>query len=214
MRPDSYTARSYLLINEAVQVVEKRLATQMKSACRLGEAAISRRIAQAVTMCMVDPFLKQSIGVVGKSDIAEGLPRKFCCGELEINTETGSVVPTKKLLFFHLVKFLTLWLFVCVCFMRSLLSNRRGSGQAVLVYGVPDANLRAEGSAKRFEDFCQNGPLDVLTKARKYIVQAIQPVTSDNSQKFVYTRFPLLTLFSLNQLGIMQSIGFIKEHVR
>ena len=97
--------------------------------------------------------------------------------------------------------------------MRSLLSNRSGSGQAVLVYGVPDANLRVEGSAKRFEDFCQNGPLDVLTRARKCIVQASRPVTSDNSQKFVYARFPLLTLFSLNQLRIMQSIGFIKEHV-
>lgn len=215
MRPDSYAARSYLLIDKAVQAVENRLAVAMKPGCGYEKSAISRRIAQAVAMRLVDPFLRKSIEghSSGKMDFIEDLPQKLCCGEMEINTKTGAVVPSMKLLFSSVARFVALWLFVLWCFMRSLLNKNSGSGPATLVFGVPDANLRVEGSAQRFEEFCQNGPLDVLSKANKCIVQVARPVKVGNPQKFVYARFPLLALFSANRLGVKEGLGFIKQHV-
>ncbi len=187
----------------------------MKPGCGYEKSAINRRIAQAVAMRLVDPFLGKGIKDLssGKLDLIEDLPQKLCCGEMEINTETGAVVPSMKLLVSNIARFVGLWLFVLWCFTRSLLNKNSGSGPATLVFGVPDANLRVEGSAQRFEDFCQNGPLEVLSKANKCIVQVARPVKGCNPQKFVYVRFPLLTLFSINRLDVMEGLGFIKQHI-
>lgn len=215
MRPDSYTARSYLLVDRAVQAVENRLAVVMKPGCGYEKSAISQRIAQAVAMRLVDPFLRKSIEghASGKMGLVEGLPQKLCCGELEINTITGTVAPNVKLLFSSVAKFVMLWLFVLWCFMRSLVNKNRGSGPATLVHGVPDADLRVEGSAQRFEDFCQNGPLHILSKANKCIVQVARPVKAGNAQKFVYARFPLLALFLANRLSVIEGMVFLKQHL-
>jgi hypothetical protein len=215
MRPDSHTARAYLQVDQTVQAVENWLAVAMKPSCGYEKSAMSRRIAQAVAMRLVYPFLRKSIEgrSSGEIDSIEDLPQKLFCGELEINTETGAVVPSMKLLFLSVAKFVALWLFVWGCFIRSLLSERSGSGPATLVFGVPTANLREEGNLQRFEDFCQNGPLDVLSKATKCIVQVARPVQAGNPQKFVYARTPLLTLFSGNRLGVIDSLVFIKQHV-
>ena len=215
MRPESQTARSYLLIDKAVQTVENRLAAIMKTSCGYEKSAIIRRIAQAVSMQLVNPFLRKSIEghSRGKIDLIQDLPQKLFCGGLEINTETGEVVPSMKLLLSNMARFVALWLVVLACFIRSLLGRSRDSGPATLVFGVPDANLRFEGNSLRFEDFCQNGPLDVLSKANKCIVQVVLNVTGRNSQKFVYARFPLMALFSANRLGVLESLVFIKNQI-
>jgi hypothetical protein len=215
MRPDSYTAHSYLLIDKAVQAVESRLAVTIKPGCGYEKSAVSRRIAQAVAMRLVDPFLRKSIErhSSGEMYFIKGLPQKLFCGEMRINTETGVVAPSMRLLFSCVAKFVALWLFVLGSFIRSLLNKNNDSGAATLIFGVPDANLRVEGSAQRFEEFCQDGPLDVLSKANKCIVQVVRPVKVGNPQKFVYARFPLLALFSVNRLGVIEGLGFIKQHI-
>lgn len=217
MRPDTQTARAYLLVDKAVQAVEVWLTVVMKPGCSYGKSAISRRIAQAVAMRLVGPFLRKSIDGHSSGQIqiglVERLPRKLCCGEMRINTETGAVVPSVKLLISSAAKFVVLWLFVLGHFMRSLVSNNSGSGPATLVHGVPDADLRVDGCAQRFEDFCQNGPLDVLSKANKCIVQVTQPVKAGNPHKFMYARFPLLALFSANRLSVTEGLFFLKQHV-
>lgn len=217
MRPDTHTARAYLLLDKAVQAVEAWLTVVMKSGCSYGKSAVSRRIVQAVAMRLVDPFLRKSIDGQSSGQIqiglVERLPRRLCCGGMEINTETGAVAPNIKLLFSSVAKFVALWLFVSGCFMRSLASRKIDSGPATLVHGVPDAELRVGGSTQRFESFCQNGHLDVLSKANKCIVQVARPVKAGNPQKFRYTRFPLLALFSANRLSVIEGLIFLKQHV-
>ena len=214
MRPDSHTARAYLLADKVIHAVEKRLAITMKADCGYKKDAISRRLAQATTMQLVDPFLRKNIEGHSseKAGFADDLPQELHCGGMRINTETGTIIPNTKLFLSNIAKFVALWLFVLEYFMRSLVSKNSNSGPATLIHGVPDADLRAEGSAKRFENFCQNGPLDVLSKANKCIVQAARPVKTDNSQKFMYTRFPLLALFSTNRPSVGESLVFLKQH--
>lgn len=204
-----------MLMDKAVQAVENWLAVAMKPSCGYKKSAISCRIAQAIAMQLVVPFLKKSIENYSRKKIClvEGLPHVLCCGEMEINTETGEAAPNIKLLLSSIVKFMTLWLLVLGQFVRLLVSKHGDSGSATLVHGVPDADLRAKGSAKRFEDFCQNGPLDVFSKANICIVQAVRPVVAINPTKFVYARFPLLTLFSANRLSAKECLDFLKQHL-
>lgn len=215
MRPDSRAACSYLLIDKAVRAVERRLAIAKKPAGSYEQTAVNRRIAQAVAMRLVDPFLRKSIagGAREGADLIDVLPQHLSCGEMRINTETGAIAPSMKLLLSSVARFMALWLFVLGCFMRSVV-NKSGSGPATLVFGVPDANLRVGGSAQRFEDFCRNGPLEVLSKANRCIVQAVRPVKAGDPHKYVYARFPLLTLFSTNRPGLMEGLGFLKQHIR
>lgn len=214
-RPDSYTARSYLLIDKAIRAVERRLATAKKPACSYEQKAVNRRIAQAVAMHLADPFLRKSISgrVEEGADLIDILPKNLSCGEMRINTETGAIAPSMKLLLSSVARFVALWLFVLGRFMRSMW-NKRSSGPSTLIFGVPDANLRVGGNAQQFEEFCRNGPLEILSKANKCIVQAVGPVEAGNADKFVYARFPLLTLFSTNRLGLMEGLSFITQHLR
>ncbi len=213
MRPDSYTALAYVCVDKVVRAIERWAAVEIKPSCNYEKSAISQRIAQVIARRLVHPFLKDSIKnyPAGRTCFVEP-PQMLRCGGLAINTATGLPSPNIKLFLSSVASFIALWFFVLGLFARSLASKQGGTGPATLVHGVPDADLKAGGSDERFVDFCQNGPLDVLAKANKLIVQAVGPVVATNPQKFVYARFPLLALFSANRLSAKESLGFLKQH--
>ena len=211
MRPESRSARSYLQVDKIMKTVEKWLTIKMKSCCALEKAAISSRMSQLIVSQLRTPFLRMNIG--GHIDEKIKLPRKLYCGKMVINIETGSVKPSVKLLIPSIMKFIALWLLSFAYFFRSLVMNKSESGPVTLIYGVPYANLTMDGSAQLFEDFCQKGSLDVLSSAKKFIVQTGLPVKAGNSQSFVYARFPLFALFLANKLNMNDSLVFMKQHV-
>lgn len=203
------------MADKVIRTFETWIANTLKSSYGYEPEAIRRRLAQAVSMQLTDPFLRQSTvePLRRKVDQLEALPEQLCCGEMKINTKTGAVAPSFKLLVSCLAKFAALWFFVLWHFIHSLVTKNVACGPATLVHGVPDADLRADGSPKRFEDFCQNGPLDVLSKANRCIVQAARPVTVTGMDKFIYSRFPLLSLFSRNPLRVSEGIAFLSLHL-
>ena len=211
MRPESKSARSYLQVDKIMKTVEKWLAIRMKSSCGLEKTAISSRMSQLIVSQLREPFLRMNIG--GHIDEKIKLPRKLYCGKMVINIETGSVKPSVKLLIPSIMKFIALWLLSFAYIFRSLVMNKSESGPVTLIYGVPYANLTMDGSAQLFEDFCQKGSLDVLSSAKKFIVQTGLPVKAGNSKSFVYARFPLFALFLANKLNMNDSLVFMKQHV-
>lgn len=216
MRPDSHTTHCYQQIDEVVRSVEKWLALSMRAGCGYEKTAICRRVAQAVVMKIVDPYLKNSVAnyLSGKASFTEGLPARLYCGGLIINTATGKAKPTAGLFLSSVAKFMGLWLFALWIFLRPSMGRRKDSEPAALVHGVPDADVRAKGGTQRFENFCKNGPLDVLRKANKCIVHVAWPAKAVDHHRFLYSRFPLMSLFLANRLSIKEGGGFLVLHLK
>jgi hypothetical protein len=216
MSPDSRTSQKYLQIDILVKANERWLDKVIKSTFGYSKPAICRRISQAVTIHLVGPFLRASIEgyLKGKTNPDEA-QKEFKCGEMKIDGATGEITPTLRLKCSCIAKFMAWWLLIFLGFLRSVCNLKSGLGPATLVYGVPDANLRAGGTTQRFENFCNKGPLDVLSNARMNIVQVNSPIKGVRlSKKFRYSRYPLLKLFSSNRLSFAESLAFIFEHVR
>lgn len=214
MRPESHTARAYLMADRVIRAFENWLVGKVKAGCCYAPAAISRRLAQAVSMQFTNPFLRMSMEepLQGKVDRLEELPKYLSCGKLKINNETGAVSPHLALSLLCGVKFLALWLLVLWHYLLSFTYRNVGYGAAILVYGVPSADLCAGGRSRRFEEFCEFGPLDVLRKSNRIIVHASPPIEANNYGKFSYSKYPLLTLFAKNRLGLADGIQFVWRH--
>lgn len=214
MRPESHTARAYLMTDRVIRAFETWIIGKVKTGHGYAPAAISRRLAQAVSMQLTDSFLRMCTvdPLKGTVDRLEELPEQLYCGEMKIKTKSGVIAPTPRLLIVCLAKFSALWFFVLWHYLRSLANRNVDIGAAALVYGVPDADLRAGGSPKRFEDFCQFGPLDVLSESNKYIVQATAPIKAESGSIFIYSRYPLLALLLEKRLRFLNGISFLWGH--
>ena len=215
MKRDLHKIKSYQLIDSTVQIVESWLADFNKSGCIYKASAINQRVAQAFAVRLCDPFLKmyKDDDQVEEIFYKNGKARVLCCAGMQINLGTGETALNFKLLIINLAKFAALWFLVIGYFLRSLTSRGCNNDPAVLIYGVPDAVLRMNGSTQVFEQFCSNGKLIVLSGAAKHIVQVPRPVSGVNKNKFIYARIPLLTLLSSSCLSLKGLLIFFKQHV-
>lgn len=214
MKRDLHKIKSYQLIDSTVQIVESWLAIFNKSSCIYKASAINQRVAQAFAVRLCDPFLKmyKDDDQVEEIFYKNGKARVVCCAGMRINLDTGETALNFKLLIINLAKFAALWFLVIGYFLRSLTSRGCNNDPAVLIHGVPDAVLRMNGSTQAFEQFCSNGKLSVLSGAVKNIIQVSRPVSGVNKNKFVYARFPLLTLLSSSCLSCKGLLIFFKQH--
>lgn len=215
MKRDLHKIKSYQLIDSTVQIVESWLADFNKSCCIYKASAINQRVAQSFAVRLCDPFLKmyKDDDQVEEIFYKNGKARVLCCAGMQISLDTGEAALNFKLLIINLAKFAALWLLVIGYFLRSLTSRGCNNESAVLIHGVPDAVLRMNGSTQAFEQFCNNGKLSVLSGAAKNIVQVTRPVLAVNKNKFVYARFPLLTLLSSNCPDFKGLLIFFIQHV-
>ena len=216
MRPYLQTAQAYLQVDNLVKAAEIWLDKVITPTLGYSKPAICRRISQEVARQLVDPFLRENIKCyLNDKTYPDEAQKEFKCGEMKIAGAMGEIIPTLRLRYSCIAKFAVWWLIYLGCFFRSITKLKNGFGPAALLYGVPDADLKADGSSQRFENFCNKGPLDVLSNARMILVEVENPIKGGRqSEKFRYSRYPLLTLFSTNRLSLTQSIAFIFEHVR
>lgn len=214
MRAESQTAYYYLLVDRVVQVVERHLENSVQDVNSYPKGAIKKRLAQALAMHLTVPFIQMQLDSrYGEHPVQSGeLASELRCAGLQINTLTGKVNLSAKLMFVGIGKFLVLWLVVLLIFLRSFFSLKPAFGKATLVYGVGAADLFYGGNALRFEEFCRVGNLDALRKATRYVVLSAKPVLSTNEAQFIYCRSPLLTLFERNKLGFVDSFLFLADH--
>ena len=216
MNPNSDIAQKYLQIDILVKANERWLDKVIKPTFGYSKPAICRRISQEVSGQLVLPFLRASIKghLKGKTNLSEA-QKVFKCGEMKIDGATGEITPTLRLKCSCVAKFMAWWWLMFLGFLCSVGNLKSGLGPSTLVYGVPDANLRFDGTTQRFEDFCNKGPLDVLSNARMNIVQVISPIKGVRwSKKFRYSRYPVLKLFSSNRFSFPDGLTFIFGHVR
>lgn len=207
MRPDCQTARSYQRVNELIKNVEKWLEKNSIDIFEYSHKVISQRIAQALVMQILTPFLRQSIQ--DPNHLAATILK---LDGIILDQHSGAVRPNTKLLLRNTGKFFAVWVLVLGYWAKSFIANRKGTGPVVLLHGVPDADLRAGGNSSRFESFCNDGPLAVLNQAQKIIVQSVAPIQSIDATKFSYTRIPLLALFARNRMSAVENIRFLAAH--
>ena len=216
MRPYLQTAQAYLQVDNLVKAAEIWLDKVITPTLGYSKPAICRRISQEVARQLVDPFLRENIeGYLNGKTYPDEAQKEFKCGEMKIAGAMGEITPTLRLRCSCIAKFMVWWLLCLLGFFRSIGKLKSGFGPATLVYGVPVGDLKAGGSSQRFEDFCNKGPLDVLSNARMILVEVANPIKGGmQSEKFRYSRYPLLSLFSSNRLSLPESMAFIIEHVR
>lgn len=173
--------------------------------------SLNRRIAQAVCFLATVPFCRESgrsfeIGTKAFPDDT----KPFQCANL-IFEPTGAVRPNGKLLIKTSLLFLSVWFLVLVAWMRSLLFGTRGV-PAVLLFGVPEAELKFEGTDRRFVTFCLHGPLTLLVNAGRIVTQVTGRLVSIDQDKFRYSRYPLLSQLSMTALGWRGNVIFLRTH--
>lgn len=207
MRPDCLTARSYQRFDSIIKTVEKWLKKEVVSAFGYSREAISRRIAQVMVTQTLTPFLRHSLKA--PSELEKGF---LSADGINVNVHDGVVRVDPRHFIRCTVKFLALWMLGLFYWVKSMLVWRRASTASVLLHGVPDADLHAGGSSKRFEQFCNEGPLPRLNQARRIIVQSTSQVLTDDPVKFSYARIPLLSLFGSGRLHAADSLRFLLAH--
>lgn len=207
MRPDCQTARSYQRVNELIKNVEKWLEKNSIDIFEYSRKVIAQRIAQALVMQILTPFLRQSI-----QDPHHLEAQALKLDGIILDQHSGAVRPNAKLFLRNTGKFFAVWVLVLGYWAKSFAANRKGTGPVVLLHGVPDADLRAGGNPSRFESFCNDGPLAVLNQAQKIIIQSVAPIQSIDAARFSYARFPLLALFAQNRMSTAENIRFLAAH--
>lgn len=207
MRPESKMARLYARSDRIIQAIEARLALP---GCRgYHPDAMTRRTVQAISFQFLDSFMQAAAArAEGGPDQSEGV---LDCGGLTIDLRTGSVTPHGRLWLACVAKFIALWALTFVYFLRPMGRAGHASG-AVLIHGVPDADLARGGNSGRFEEYCLKGPLEATTCAELYFVQSVRPIVAQNPQRFIYTRHPLLYLFGQARIGIADAARFVSSH--
>lgn len=214
MRPETFDSICYKRVDDLVRRFEAWLIA-LRSWSSLesiySRETLNRRIAQAVCFHTTVPFCRESIrSIEGGAEAFPDDRGTFRCENLTFEP-TGSVRPGGKLLIKSLLQFSATWLLVLAAWVRSIVLGKPGV-PAVLLFGVPEAELKFKGSDRRFVDYCLYGPLALLTKASRIITQAPGHLASADPNKFHYAQYPLLKQLSMTGLGWSGNCTFLRAH--
>jgi len=212
---ESYISRAYRDIALLLDSHKSSLNKSMISFYLYDKSAILERIAQAVSLELTDSFLSKILNKKneGKDYSYHAKLEIFHCGKLNIYPVNGAITPGNKLVVSCVTNLLFLWGYVMYCFFKSAFNKKNNFGPAVLIHGVPAANLLNEGGC-HFENFCTSGNIELLTHAKKYIVQIDSSTKIANKKNFIYDRYPLLALLSHNQYSFSERIKFLWNHIK
>jgi len=212
---ESYVSGAYRDIAKLLDSYESSLNVSMKFFYLYDKNAILKRISQAVSLGITDKFL---LKILNKNN--EGKKYQYCaeleyfnCGNFNIYPVNGVITPRNKLIASSIINFLSLWIYVLYYFFRSVFINKKNNGPAVLMHGVPAANLLNE-DGYHFENFCTSGNIDFLTRAEKFIVQVDSNTKIISKKNFSYVRYPLLALLSYNKYSFREWIKFFSSHIK
>ncbi len=113
------------------------------------------------------------------------------------------------------LKFFVRWIQVFLLYLLSLLKIRdTNNRKATLVYGVHQSNFFKVDGDKDFINFCQNGFIEVLSKASLIIVQSCNKVESSNPKFALYAKNPLHALLFNKNNSFNDLIFFCNMHFK
>jgi len=90
----------------------------------------------------------------------------------------------------------------------------KNNKEATLVYGISNNNLFINGNDSEFINFCINGDIEPLKKAKSIIVECIDNVKPLNSESIEYRKNPLHALLFRNRNKFNEFIKFLKNHMQ
>jgi polysaccharide biosynthesis PFTS motif protein len=212
---ESYVSRAYRDIAILLDTHKKLLNKSMKFFYLYDKNAVLERISQVVCLELTDNFLLKILSKDNKNNEYQYSPKlvNFQCGRLNIYPKQGQIKPSNTLVASCVRNFLVFWCYILYCFFISIFSKRNNHSSAVLMHGVPVANLLSE-EGKLFEEFCVGCNINFLMRAKKYIVQVNSRTKMMDKKNFTYVRYPLLTLLSNNRYSISEGIQFFHDHVK
>jgi hypothetical protein len=214
VKQETLEVRGYQKLDGVMRRVEARLPARVRAALGYPAAAIKERIAQKIAMILTVPFLRAGIERYVKGSMSfPADDATFEAGGLAVDNASGDVRPQWKLLLRNVGEFSALWLAVLGAWAVSLVTGRAHSS-ALLLYGVPLADLTFKGNDARFIDFCRRGPLGPLRRATTLIVHTPAKVAATRPGEVTYARFPLLSLLSRRRMGSGDTLFFLAAHAR
>lgn len=213
MKQETLEVYGYRKVDEAVRRIEVALPPSILPVLGYSADALVTRLAQKITMEITLPFLREGIRrYVGGEPSFPSDDGAFTCGEIAVDMKTGRARPEATLVLRSSAAFLMLWLAHLGGWLLSFVKGR-GRVPAVLLYGVPEADLSYAGNDARFMKFCRHGPLAPLRDAKRLVIQTARRVIATRAEEVSYVRLPLLATLSSQRLGMRDSGYFLTQHI-
>lgn len=138
---------------------------------------------------------------------------KVKCPLATLNFKTGDITFTVPQWIRNQFDFASHWL-ICLIALTFPAAKTKYSGPASLMFGVGGEGTFGENGDKEFVQYCREGPIEILHKSRRVIVQSAAAHYVDEQSAFQYSRQPVLSLLRGAKIGLCARAGTIIGHIK
>lgn len=204
-------ALGYPSFDSLIRKIEEWLSLKTPEVSNYSKSQVARRLAQRLVELGLTPYIHHyAKSYKRRNESNKGLIE---FGGFEVNEVSGNVNLSSVLFARSVIEFHIHWVLVLYAIVSALVATKKNKGAAALLFGVGTESLFAEGSDKRFIDYCHRGPIDVLRNAKRLLVQINMRKESIDTAHIEYSRFPLFTLLYENA-ETQALLQLIKSHVK
>lgn len=209
MRSETKRSLLYKRFDALVREAEEWLKTQNIEVCGYSAAVVKRRVAQIIARQAVDSF----VAVEGTAECNRGHEQGPYAGII-FGRDSGHVWITLRERLRCIFLFAALWVVGLFSGIKAFSKKTGESFAGTLLFGVPESELNAGGSDKRFLAYCQNAPIEPLVHASRLFVATQGGVVVEETDVTYarYGRFPLFMLLADCKLMWREAFLFFVDH--
>lgn len=204
---------SFLAFGREIDSVKLWLQSRLFAACGYSSEILVERMVQRLVELSLTPY---AVAVMALCRTAAGsFPApgsRIQCGRASMELGAGTIrVSMRQLLANHL-DFLLHWGF---CLGAILFPDRVAATRqpTVLVFGIGNESLFANGSDERFVEYCRRGPIEPLAKAQRLLIQCSIRQAASTRAEFAYCARPLIRLVRCSRLGRFSRLLLALKHL-
>jgi hypothetical protein len=211
MTPNSN--HNFLAFDRQIESCGGWLEPRIRDAFGYDAGVLLDRLLQRLAEIGLQPYTRAASVLSGRESYrapAPGTPIE--CKGARMEAGSGGVSVTVKQWLASHAEFLAHWGF-CL----AAITSGRGAGAppppAVLVSDVGDENVFGGGSDEQFIEYCREGAVEPLRRAKRLVVQSASGRASSRPAEFSYARQPLVALLRETRLGVPRRAGLVARHL-
>lgn len=204
-----HSGRAHSFLDAIARACERWLGQRLSDATT---PQLAPRLIQRIVELALTDFVEQCSSRHERGLEPFPVDHAIAVGGLALDGRTGKVSIAPLLLLEAVGAFFLHSAHVMGAFMRGFVRTRdRAKGDATLVFGVGAEDLQAGGDDARFLEYCRQGPIDPLRRARRLVIQSVSPIVSSRQADVEYHRFPLQALVAGNYVGAGGLLEFLRD---
>lgn len=210
-----HTGQAFNAYNKIIIKIEKNLNNKIISIFKFNKTIIVDRLIQVIVDLSRNTYIELCKKRI--DDNLEMIPDEIEQLKLKniiINSLTGNVQITNKLIIKSLSIYVYFWLKLFLFNLCSLIVFEKDSKKAVLFYGLGSKAIIYKDSDQRFIEFCKYGPIRPLNNFEKLIMQEFSFTGSLSDRTVLYRRYPIEELLCHSNLSISQRIELLIKQIQ